>query len=73
MKIIHVTDTHLISPGETLHELDPEGRFEACMEDIILTHSDAECIVITGDLADKGESVAYEVLQKLLYQYHVPA
>ena len=47
MKLIHVTDTHLIHPGKTLHGLDPEDRFEACMEDIILNHSDADCLLIT--------------------------
>ena len=46
MKLIHVTDTHLIHPGKTLHGLDPEVRFEACMEDIILNHSDADCLLI---------------------------
>ena len=73
MKLIHVTDTHLIHPGKTLHGLDPEVRFEACMEDIILNHSDADYLLITGDLADKGEVSAYELLEKSLKQYPVPA
>ena len=73
MKLIHVTDTHLIHPGKTLHGLDPEVRFEACMEDIILNHSDADCLLITGDLADKGEASAYELMAKSLKQYPVPA
>ena len=73
MKLIHVTDTHLIHPGKTLHGLDPEVRFEACMEDIILNHSDADCLLITGDLADKGEASAYELLAQSLKQYRVPA
>ena len=73
MKLIHVTDTHLIHPGKTLHGLDPEVRFEACMEDIILNHSDADCLLITGDLADKGEASAYELMAKSLNQYPVPA
>ena len=73
MKLIHVTDTHLIHPGKTLHGLDPEFRFEACMKDIILNHSDADCLLITGDLADKGEASAYELMAKSLKQYPVPA
>ena len=42
------------------------------MEDIILNHSDADCLLITGDLADKG-SIAYELMAKSLKQYPVPA
>ena len=73
MKLIHVTDTHLIHQGKTLHGLDPEVRFEACMKDIILNHSDAACLLITGDLADKGEASAYKLMAQSLIQYPVPA
>lgn len=62
MKFIHVTDTHLVTPGETLKGLDPGKRFSACIDSINQTHEDAECMVITGDLADIGGTAAYDYL-----------
>jgi 3',5'-cyclic AMP phosphodiesterase CpdA len=62
MKFIHVTDTHLVTPREKLKGLDPAERFAACIDSINQNHGDAECMVITGDLADRGEEAAYEFL-----------
>lgn len=62
MKFIHVTDTHLVTPGETLKGLDPAARFSACIDSINQHHKDAECMVITGDLADTGQEAAYDFL-----------
>ena len=62
MKFIHITDIHLVSPNVLLHGLDPARRFARCLDDIKRNHSDAECCVITGDLADKGEESAYQFL-----------
>lgn len=62
MKFIHLTDTHLVAPGARLHDLDPAERFSRCLDDIRRHHSDAECCVITGDLADRGEVSAYQLL-----------
>lgn len=60
MKFIHITDTHLVKNGELLHQLDPQKRFELCVRSIRENHTDAHCIVVTGDLADRGEPEAYE-------------
>ena len=75
MKFIHITDPHLVTPGELLHTLDPLSRFQACIESVNEKQSDAECAVITGDLADKGELSAYlrlkEELAELLIPHHL--
>lgn len=62
-KIIHITDPHLVAPGEILHGLDPHARLVACIDDILAHHGDAACCIITGDLAHRGESPAYEALR----------
>jgi len=72
MKFLHITDTHLVEPGKMLKGLDPQNRFNACVNDIILHHSDAECCVITGDLADQGEPSAYEFLAQELEHFDLP-
>ena len=72
MKLIHLTDTHLVAPGELLYEIDPLARLEACIADINEKHADAELCVITGDLADDGEPAAYEALRGALDRLTVP-
>lgn len=72
MKFIHVTDPHLVAPGDTLHGLNPLERFEACIDSINADQSDAALCVITGDLADRGEIAAYRALKKSLGRLSIP-
>ena len=72
MKFVHITDTHLVTPGEFLHTLDPLSRFQACIESVNENHSDAEFAVISGDLADKGELSAYRSLREELTTLSIP-
>ncbi|MDR6635331.1 3',5'-cyclic AMP phosphodiesterase CpdA [Phyllobacterium sp. 1468] len=66
MKIIQVTDLHLVKPGTTLCGLDPLARLQACITDINRNHRDAELVVFTGDLSDTGEEITYRVLAEEL-------
>ena len=63
MKLIHLTDLHLMPPGELLWGLDPFARFDAALVDIAAHHADADLCVITGDLTEKGDVAAYELLR----------
>ena len=54
MKIIQVTDTHLMPRGTELNGLNPIERLEACAS-ITEHHSDAELCIITDDLTDRGD------------------
>lgn len=71
-KFIQITDTHLVPHGKVLHELDPEQRLAACIDDIAAHHADAQLCVITGDLAHRGEVGAYAVLQEHLARLAMP-
>lgn len=62
MKIIQVTDLHLVTPGDTLCGLDPLVRLQACIADINRNHSDAELVIFTGDLSETGEETTYRAL-----------
>jgi 3',5'-cyclic-AMP phosphodiesterase len=73
MKLIHVTDTHLVAPGRTLYQLDPYERLAQCVDDIVRNHADAAFCVITGDLAHKGEREAYVGMAKQLARLPMPA
>ena len=72
MKLIHVTDPHLLAPGELLHSLDPLSRFNACIHSINERESDADIVVVTGDLADRGQLSAYRALQRELERLVLP-
>ncbi len=71
MKFIHLTDLHLVAPGETLWGLSPLDRLDACLRDLAAHHADAEFCVITGDLAERGEVAAYAALKERLERFPV--
>lgn len=72
MKLIHITDPHLVKPGDSLHGLDPYARLTACIDDVVAHHGDAVACVITGDLAHKGDRLAYEGLRTQLQRLPMP-
>ncbi|MGK9236544.1 phosphodiesterase [Inquilinus limosus] len=72
MKIIQITDPHLVAPGERLYDLDPAARLARCVESIAAEHGDAELCVVTGDLADRGAPEAYVLLREILRPLPMP-
>jgi Icc protein len=71
MKFIHVSDLHLVPKGDKLWGLDPFTRFEACLDDIAKFHHDAAFVVISGDLAERGEVLAYRQLKARLADFPI--
>lgn len=71
MKFIHITDLHLVPPGELLWGLSPYERLDACLADLARHHGDAAFCAITGDLAERGEIAAYEALKRRLADFPV--
>ena len=72
MKIVQITDLHLVQPGRTLFDLDPHERLRLCLDDIARRHSDADLLVVTGDLAHDGDPHAYAALREALAGFPVP-
>lgn len=72
MKLLHITDPHLVPPGEPLHGLDPYDRLTRCIDDILEHHGDAKACVITGDLAHRGQAPAYAGLRVQLDRLPMP-
>lgn len=66
MKLIHISDIH-ISPSPILG-FDPIVNFEACLAHVAEFQSDADRIVITGDLTHRGGTESYERLKVILEQ-----
>lgn len=72
MKFIHVTDLHLVQENEMLWGLKPIETLDSCLADIKAHHADAAFVAITGDLAERGDVVAYELLKQRLSSMGLP-
>ncbi len=66
IKLIQITDPHLVEPGERLLGLDPLARLEACLAHVNAHHADADLVVLSGDLTDDGSPAAYAALRERL-------
>ncbi|MCJ8520001.1 3',5'-cyclic AMP phosphodiesterase CpdA [Pseudorhizobium tarimense] len=66
MKIIQITDTHLMPSGIVVNGVDPEKQLRAAVADIVEKHGDADLGVMTGDLCNFGDSEAYALLKDIL-------
>ncbi len=69
MKIIQLSDTHLLEKNGSLFGIDPWIRLKKAFESIRKLHSDASFVVITGDIANSGETEAYKRLKEFLQDY----
>ena len=71
MKIIQLTDLHLVPEGQKIHEIDPSQRLEQALANIKLRHPDLDLLVITGDLCNEGDTLSYRLLKALLEKYEM--
>jgi 3',5'-cyclic AMP phosphodiesterase CpdA len=72
MKLIHFSDIHLTTPGQTIGGRDPNENFECALAHCLKDHSDAELMVITGDLSDWGDRGDYIRLRDRLAVLPMP-
>jgi len=65
--LIHLSDTHLVAGSDPLYgAVDSEAHLRRLFAEIELGGARPEAIVITGDLADKGEQAAYAKLKSIV-------
>lgn len=72
IKIIHVSDTHLVAAPHRLYGIDPRERLAQAIAEIRAHHDDADLCVVTGDLAHWGEAEAYETFAALWQGFALP-
>ena len=72
MKLIHLTDTHLVEPDQILYGLNPLERLNLAIASINHLHADADQVVITGDLTHWGQLGAYQALHSSLAALQPP-
>jgi 3',5'-cyclic AMP phosphodiesterase CpdA len=66
VRLVHLSDPHLVAPGERLFGLDPLARLDAALAHLRHHEPDAELLLVTGDLTDRGEDRAYAALKQRL-------
>ncbi|RYE62548.1 phosphodiesterase [Neorhizobium sp. DAR64861/K0K2] len=66
MKILQITDTHLMLSGQSVNGVDPEKQLRAAVADVLEKHADADLLVMTGDLCNHGDPEAYDILKDIL-------
>ena len=71
--IAHITDTHITPPGRLLAgRLDSAARLAQAVRTIQALDVAPDCVLATGDLADRGEPEAYALLRATLAPLAMP-
>ncbi len=75
MKIVHLTDTHVVAGDGFLAGLGPAERLPVAVDSINAEHGDAAFVVVTGDLSDSGDVASYETfgaeIRRLTMPFHL--
>lgn len=72
MKIIHLTDPHVVAAPRLLYGTDPRARLARAIAHINRHHGDAAFVWITGDLTHGGSDADYQALREELSACRVP-
>ena len=72
LKLVMMSDIHLLPKGEVKRDLDTAPRFERAMADLDRLHADADLCVFAGDIADAGEREAYALFDLIRAESEVP-
>lgn len=72
MKLLVVSDPHIVAPGEEIIGLDPSARLDAVLKHAMAYQGDADHLVILGDLTHNGTPEEYRQMAALLAQVEVP-
>lgn len=72
MKIVWMTDPHLLPEGKRLLGHDCAMRLRMAVDYINQYHSDADFCVISGDLTDGGDVASYQLVDEIMSGCEVP-
>jgi 3',5'-cyclic AMP phosphodiesterase CpdA len=64
--ILHLSDTHFVADGDLYGSVDSEHNLRQLFAELEASRGRPEAIVFTGDLADRGDPVAYARLRAIV-------
>ena len=73
MKIIWMTDLHIVPEGKRLLGHDSAMRLRIAVDYVNRHHDDADFCVISGDLTDGGDAASYQRVDEILSGCNVPS
>ena len=65
-KILLMSDIHITETGTDIVGLDPQSRFQRCLEHAARHHGDASHLYLMDDLTHHGTQTEYEILRGIL-------
>ena len=65
-KILLMSDIHITEAGTDIVGLDPQSRFQRCLDHAARHHGDASHLYLMGDLTHHGTQAEYEILREIL-------
>lgn len=64
--LLHLSDTHFVADGDLYGAVDSELQLRELFAELEASEGRPEAIIITGDLADKGDPEAYAKLKAII-------
>lgn len=64
--LLHLSDTHFVADGPLYGAVDSEAHLKRLFDELEASEGRPEAIVITGDIADKGDPAAYAKLRAVV-------
>jgi 3',5'-cyclic AMP phosphodiesterase CpdA len=72
LKLVVMSDLHLLPKGEVARGLDTAPRFEKAIQSVNTLHTDADLCVFAGDITDRADVGAYQVFNEIRAQNDLP-
>jgi len=72
MKIVWMTDLHVLAEGKWLLGHDSASRLKIAVNYISKYHYDADFCIISGDLSDDGDVASYKLINEIMSGCEVP-
>lgn len=72
LKLIVMSDIHLLPKGEIKRGLDTAPRFSRAIENVNEFHADADLVVFAGDITEKADASAYTVFDEIRAGNNLP-
>jgi 3',5'-cyclic-AMP phosphodiesterase len=73
LTFIQITDPHLLPGGRSLYGTSPRDRLADAVDLVNTRFANAELVLVTGDLANRGEAGSYDTLREVLAPLETPA
>ncbi len=73
LKIIHITDTHLLNhENDIFYGFNTRKSFEKVVQKSLREHSNADCILLTGDISQNAAAQSYRQLMSIMETIDIP-